>query len=183
MKFIEQFKKRQPLSFADYMQMALYDGELGYYSSNQEKLGQAGDFITAPEMGPWFAYALANQYLEVLKTLGQGSILEFGAGTGRLCVDSLKRLDLLGAVPEHYYILELSANLKARQQQLVQDNIPHLAERVIWLNQWPETAFQGIMVANEVLDAMPVERFMLTEEGLMESFISLNKSGELKTCK
>ena len=171
--------EQHEMPFADFMQLALYAPGEGYYSSGLQKLGKEGDFITAPELTPLFGKTLANQCQQILSTLQSPVIFEFGAGTGTLCVDILSHLADLNCLPESYCILEVSANLRQRQQELIQHKIPHLAQKVQWLEQWPETAFNGVVLANEVLDAMPVHRFMQTEEGIKESYITLNEHNEL----
>lgn len=143
------------ISFAEYMQMALYTPHLGYYSGDANKFGRGGDFVTAPEISPLFAQAVANQVAQVLDQVS-GDVLELGAGTGKLAAGLLLRLDELGQLPQHYYILEVSANLRQRQQEYLQ-SILHadLFSRVQWLDTLPET-FAGVVIGNEVLDAIPV---------------------------
>ncbi|MFI4918464.1 MAG: class I SAM-dependent methyltransferase [Legionellales bacterium] len=170
----------QDIPFVDFMHLALYAPNEGYYSSGLHKLGQHGDFITAPELTPLFGKTLANQCQQILTSLDAPVVLEYGAGTGRLCVDVLSHLEQLNGLPETYFILEVSANLRQRQQELVQQELPpHLAQRVKWLDGWPQTPFNGVILANEVLDAMPVHRFMQTEQGVMESFVALDAQGAL----
>tara|TARA_R110002049_G_scaffold18884_8_gene71687 strand:+ start:4642 stop:5823 length:1182 start_codon:yes stop_codon:yes gene_type:complete len=147
------------ISFAEFMQHALYAPGLGYYAAGAEKFGAAGDFVTAPEVSPLFASVLARQCQQVLDALGGGSILEFGAGSGRLAVGVLRKLEVLDALPEQYLILEVSADLQARQAQLLRAELPQLVERVHWIDALPD-AHRGVMFANEVLDALPVERFV-----------------------
>lgn len=168
------------MSFMEFMQWALYAPNEGYYSSGLQKLGKHGDFITAPELTPLFGKTLANQCAQVFQAITAPNILEYGAGTGRLCVDILTRLEELKQLPEIYYIMEVSANLQHRQQELISQTLPHLAQRVQWLQRWPETPFNGVILANEVLDAMPVHRFKLCAEGLMESTIRLTPDQELE---
>lgn len=174
-----RLSNHQHIPFVEFMHLALYAPGEGYYSSGLQKLGKDGDFITAPELTSLFGKTLANQFQQVLQSLESPSILEYGAGTGKLCVDVLTHLDSLNCLPEVYFILEVSANLRHRQTALIQKEIPHLAHKVHWLESWPKQAFNGIIFANEVLDAMPVHRFMKTDEGLMESFIGLNNEGQL----
>ena len=147
------------LSFEAYMDIALYAPGLGYYSAGSRKLGPGGDFTTAPEVSPLFGGCVARQCAQVLRECGGGSILEIGAGTGRLAVDMLRRLDGLECAPDRYLILEVSADLRERQQRLIARSLPHWAERVIWLDALPDVPFDGVIVANEVVDALPVVRF------------------------
>lgn len=147
------------ISFARYMQLALYEPGLGYYSAGARKLGAAGDFVTAPEVAPVFSRCLAVQCEEVLRGLGGGDVLELGAGSGVMAADLLRELDRRGCLPERYRILDVSADLRERQRITLAAAVPRLLDRVEWLDRLPE-AFTGVVVANEVLDAMPVERFV-----------------------
>ncbi|GAC1300275.1 MAG: SAM-dependent methyltransferase [Steroidobacteraceae bacterium] len=147
------------LGFERFMEMALYTPGLGYYSAGAHKLGAGGDFTTAPESSRLFGACIARQCAEVLSALGGGSILEIGAGSGRLAADILQRLDTLGQLPDCYSILETSADLRERQRHYIARHLPRLGERVRWLDQPPETPFDGLIIANEVLDALPVTRF------------------------
>lgn len=175
-----QIKEQGAMPFVAFMQQALFNPRFGYYTSGLPKFGETGDFTTAPEMTPLFGYALANQCAEVMAGLENPELFEFGAGSGRLCVDILTRLETLGCLPTTYYILDVSADLQARQKALIADEIPHLLSRVSWLTRLPEKPFSGVMIANEVLDAMPVHRFMQVEHGLLESYITLDDEGALQ---
>jgi SAM-dependent MidA family methyltransferase len=146
------------ISFERYMDLALYEPGLGYYSAGAHKLGAGGDFTTAPEISSLFGACVAKQCAEVLHAVGGGSILEVGAGTGRMALDILGRLESLEQLPARYLILELSADLKERQRTLLHAALPHLCNRVVWLDALPEP-FDGVILANEVLDAQPVTRF------------------------
>jgi SAM-dependent MidA family methyltransferase len=148
------------ISFERYMELALYEPGLGYYSAGARKLGADGDFITAPEISPLFSRCLASQSAEVLEQIPDGNILEFGAGSGVMAADLLLELEQLGRLPERYLILEVSADLRVRQHATLSERVPHVLDRVQWLDALPET-FEGIMIANEVLDAMPVQRFRI----------------------
>jgi SAM-dependent MidA family methyltransferase len=148
------------LSFERFMDIALYAPGLGYYSAGAHKLGAGGDFTTAPEISRLFGACVARQCAEVLSALGVGDILEIGAGSGRLAADILLRLDTLGALPDRYCILDLSADLRERQRCYFAQHLPaRLQERVHWLDQPPRESFDGLILANEVLDALPVTRF------------------------
>lgn len=174
-----QLDQRQVIPFVEFMQLALYAPGEGYYSSGLQKLGKHGDFITAPELTPLFGKTLANQCLQVFAALESPSIFEFGAGSGALCVALLEHLAEHSSLPKTYYILEVSANLYHRQRELIEQKIPHLAHCVTWVDRWPETPFNGVVLANEVLDAMPVHRFMNTEQGIMESYVRFNDQHQL----
>ncbi|HEY0905998.1 MAG TPA: class I SAM-dependent methyltransferase [Methylophilus sp.] len=144
------------MSFADYMHMALYTPHLGYYSGDANKFGAGGDFVTAPELSPLFGQAMANQVVQVLVQTG-GDVLELGAGSGKLALSVLQRLQALEALPARYLILEVSASLRQRQAQLLQAALPaDVFARVQWLECLP-AQFTGVVLANEVLDAIPVE--------------------------
>ncbi len=168
------------INFAEFMNIALYEPALGYYSGGLQKFGQKGDFITAPEVSPLFGQCLANQLLEAIKNLQKTTaekvyVIEFGAGSGVLAVDILRQLERHNCLPEQYLIIELSAELKQRQKQTIKDKAEHLLKHVQWLDQLPENIGSAVVVANEVLDAMPVECFKVVDgvskvESLMLGF-------------
>jgi SAM-dependent MidA family methyltransferase len=162
------------ISFARYMELALYAPGLGYYTAGSHKFGEAGDFITAPELSPLFGRTLARQVSEIMAG-SSPHILELGAGSGKLAADMLEELDTLGALPDSYSILEVSADLRARQQTLLQQRLPHLLNRVRWLDALPEN-FSGAIVANEVLDALPVHRVHWQEGKPGELGVALSES-------
>ena len=148
------------IGFARFMQLALYEPGLGYYSAGAQKLGAAGDFITAPEVAPVFSRCIARQCAEVLAGLGGGEILELGAGSGAMAAVVLDELGRLDALPRRYRILDVSADLRARQRATLARACAGVVDRIDWLDSLPE-CFVGIVLANEVLDAMPVERFVI----------------------
>lgn len=157
------------IRFSAFMNTALYQPGLGYYSGGLQKFGERGDFITAPEVSPLFGQCLAGQVAEVFQNIREISdeklfVIEFGAGSGVLAVDVLLQLEQLDALPEKYLILELSAELQNRQQETIKHKAPHLYERVQWLQQLPENVSNAVVIANEVLDAMPVECFRINGE-------------------
>lgn len=152
------------ISFAEFMREALYAPGLGYYAAGATKFGRSGDFVTAPEISRLFGRVLGRVCAEILSELRGGDILEFGAGSGRLAVDVLRKLDNLGQLPRRYAILEVSADLRERQARFIQREIPELADVVCWLENLPE-AHCGIVIANEVLDALPVEIFRIATGG------------------
>ncbi|HEX9571586.1 MAG TPA: SAM-dependent methyltransferase [Burkholderiales bacterium] len=141
------------ISFARYMELALYAPGLGYYSAGAKKLGKAGDFVTAPEISPLYGQTLARQVKQVLDA-GFDEVLEVGAGSGALAATLLEELERSGGAPRNYLILELSADLRERSRDTLASRVPHLLERVAWLNRLPP-AFSGVVLGNEVLDAMP----------------------------
>ncbi len=156
------------IDFSHFMEFALYAPGLGYYSGGQQKFGAAGDFITAPELGSLFARCLAQPCRQALAAVGGGDILEAGAGTGALAADLLLALETLDSMPRRYLILELSAELRARQAETLKQKAPRLLGRVRWLDALPENGFCGVVFGNELLDAMPVERFRVTTTGLQQ---------------
>ena len=165
------------VSFARYMERALYEPGLGYYSGGSRKFGEEGDFITAPGLTPLFGQTLARQVADIM-ALSAPHVLEVGAGTGMLAADVLGELERLGQLPTHYDILELSGELRARQQATLQEQVPHLADRVRWLDTLPET-FDGVVLANEVLDVMPAHLVVAKADGLYERGVALANDDSL----
>ncbi len=156
------------LSFAEYMQEVLYAPALGYYCAGSTKLGPDGDFVTAPEISPLFGYVLARQAAFVLDQLGGGDLLEPGAGSGALAASILSKLAELDALPDRYLILEVSAELRERQEEHLRKVLPELIDRVNWVVEIP-TGFSGVVLANEVADAIPVERFRMDDGKVMQA--------------
>ena len=150
------------LPFVDYMNWALYAPKYGYYSGRAEKIGQYGDFVTAPQLTDLFGKCIARQVLQILPQTA-GNIYEFGAGTGKLAVD------ILNTLPENawqnYYIIELSADLRMRQKDYIQHNAPQNAHKIKQLDRLPEN-FDGVILGNEVLDAMPCEVVEKRKDGI-----------------
>lgn len=149
------------LSFADFMNIALYAPGLGYYSAGLMKFGPEGDFVTAPEISPFFSQCLAQQCMPILQTLNQAAIMELGAGTGRMAAQLLKTLSQYNSLPEKYFILEVSADLKAQQQHTLQTAVPDYFNQIEWLTDLNHFSFTGILLANEVIDALPVHLFKI----------------------
>jgi len=162
-----------PMPFRDYMEKVLYEPGLGYYSAGSLKLGRSGDFVTAPEISPLFSKCLAKQCAEVLKKLPEGNLLEFGAGSGEMAKDILLELEKLKSLPQRYQIIELSADLRERQKEKCQKEIPHLFSRIEWLDQLPNEKWEGVVLANEVLDAMPVHKFTM-QDGIKEYYVDID---------
>ncbi len=153
------------ISFARYMELALYEPGLGYYAGGSHKFGahdSGGDFLTAPELTPLFARTLARQVAQILAA-SRPRVIEAGAGSGRLAADLLPALAALGCLPERYQILELSGELRARQQATLAAHAPDYADRVEWLDQLPER-FSGCLIGNELLDAMPTHALRWSDE-------------------
>ena len=163
------------ISFARYMELALYAPGLGYYTAGAHKFGEAGDFITAPELSPLFGRTLARQVAEIMASSAP-HIMELGAGSGKLAVDMLAELERNGNLPVSYAILEVSADLRARQQALLKQRLPHLTNRVQWLDELPER-FSGAIIANEVLDALPVHLVHWRDSALTERGVANGDNG------
>ena len=164
------------ISFAEFMHLALYAPGLGYYSAGSQKFGDSknggGDFVTAPQISPLFAQTLSNQIAQVLN-ITHGSILELGAGTGKLAADILLTLMESGSAPTKYFILEVSDHLRQVQLETLQNKLPKdLVQRVEWLTELPSN-FNGVMIGNEVLDAIPVHIVHVKEGGLYERGIAI----------
>jgi len=152
------------ISFAQFMQAALYHPEFGYYST---RAFQPGDFITAPEISPLFAQCLARQIQQIFAILPEQNILEFGAGSGKLAKDLLLTLEQQNQLPAHYYIIEVSSLLIEQQKKLLREHCPQLIDRVQWLAALPAD-FIGVVIANEVLDALPTHCFSIENEASKE---------------
>jgi SAM-dependent MidA family methyltransferase len=163
------------ISFERYMELALYAPGVGYYAGGGIKFGGAGDFVTAPEISSLFGEILARQVAEVLSLTG-GDVLELGAGSGRMAADLLRALSKLGHLPEHYLILEVSGELASRQKQRLQDLEPKLASRVTWIDRLP-TGFRGVIVGNEVLDALPTHLIAWHQDGIAERGVRWSDDG------
>jgi len=161
------------ISFARYMELVLYAPGLGYYAAGARKLGADGDFTTAPELTPLYGHCVAQQARQIL-SLGLEDILEVGAGSGALAAALLEELDRLGAAPKNFLILELSADLRARSRDLLAARVPHLMERIAWLNVLPPS-FSGLVIGNEVLDAMPVHVVRAGDGGIEEGGVAASR--------
>ena len=176
------------IKFSEFMNIALYEPGLGYYSGGLQKFGEKGDFITAPEVSPLFGQCLANQLSEAIKNLRQSTaekvyVVEFGAGSGVLAADLLLQLEKLECLPAQYFIIELSAELKQRQKQTIKKKAGHLLEHVQWLDQLPEQITSAVVIANEVLDAMPVECFrVVNDKSKVESLMVGFDKNNLVSC-
>ncbi len=170
------------IPFARFMELALYAPGLGYYSAGSSKFGDAGDFTTAPEIGPLFAATLANAVAPVLQQLGpQSRMLEIGGGSGAFAEVMLKRLLELDALPERYAILEPSADLRERQRErLGRSLIPPVFDLVEWLDRPFQDEWNGLLFANEVLDALPTSRFTLRDGEVFEETVVLDGEGDFR---
>ena len=167
------------MPFSRFMERCLYAPGLGYYSAGSTKFGAAGDFVTAPELGPLFAGCMAAAVAPVLQQLGpQAEFVEIGGGSGAFAEVMLKRLLALDALPARYAILEPSADLRERQRErLGRGLIPPVFDLVEWLDGPPEPAWNGVLFANEVIDALPTSRFTLHEGEVFEEHVSVDGEG------
>ena len=155
------------ISLADFVQLALYAPGLGYYVAGARKFGPAGDFVTAPEMTPLFARAIAAQVATILAATQAREIVELGAGTGALAVELLNALDAAGAAPARYIILEVSPDLRERQRDAIALGAPAHAARVTWTERLP-TRIDGAVILNEVLDAVPAHTVVRRDGAWLE---------------
>jgi SAM-dependent MidA family methyltransferase len=162
------------IGFDRFMELALYAPGMGYYSGGARKFGAAGDFVTAPELSSLFGRTIAAQASQIL-ALSAPRIIEVGAGSGQLAADLLLELEQCGTLPESYGILDLSGELRERQHATVARRAPHLVNRVHWLDRLPEH-FDGLVLANELLDAMPVHLVCWRAEGLCERGVGVDAS-------
>jgi SAM-dependent MidA family methyltransferase len=165
------------ISFARYMALALYAPGLGYYSAGAHKIGAQGDFVTAPEISPLFARCIARSCESVFDQIGEGDIVELGAGTGTLAAELLRELNARGRLPRRYRILEPSADLRERQQQHLQTTVPDCYARVEWLDAPPAKAWRGLLLANEVLDALPVDMFGWSSDAVINYGVGWSGEG------
>jgi SAM-dependent MidA family methyltransferase len=167
------------IPFSRFMELCLYAPGLGYYSAGAAKFGPAGDFVTAPELGPLFAACIADAVAPVLQQLGQeAEFVELGGGSGAFAEVALKKLLALDAVPARYAILEPSADLRQRQRERLRQHLPPLLfELVEWLDMPPQEPWNGVLFANEVVDALPTPRFSLREGEVFEEHVALDGEG------
>ncbi|BBP46744.1 SAM-dependent methyltransferase [Thiosulfatimonas sediminis] len=169
-------QRQHNMTFSQFMQKALYTPNLGYYSNSLEKIGKHGDFITAPEISPIFSRCIARQAQQVLAELAEPNMIEFGAGRGVMAGDILLALEQLQQPLTRYYIVEISADLRQRQKAYLQERLPaEWFSKVVWLEQLPSTPISAVIVANEVLDAMPFERLRIEPERALQGYIAWNE--------
>lgn len=178
-KITEYITEQGAMPFCQFMEQALYTPGLGYYSNSGVKFGSSGDFVTAPELSDYFSQSLAQPCEEFFLHSEQKNILELGAGSGKMAAALLLALETGGFCPQ-YFILEPSAVLKERQRQTIQITAPHLLSQVTWLDALPAPdTFSGVVLANEVLDALPVHKFRVTGGGIEEAYVDVEpKTGE-----
>ena len=172
----KKIEREGPIPFSQFMEMALYEPGLGYYSAGLKKFGEGGDFVTAPQLGNVFARCLAKQIGQVAAELDHYEIIEAGAGSGILAADLLIALQD-DHPPERYRILERSAHLRQVQKETLEQHVPEWLDRVSWLDEPPEKGWQGVFLANEVLDALTVERFCIESDGPRQMLVSSGPDG------
>lgn len=165
------------IPFSKFMELALYAPGLGYYRAGTQRFGAEGDFVTAPELSPLFSRCVAAQLAEILDNLDGGDVLEMGAGAGTMAAELLTALEVCNCLPRRYLILETSPELRARQQTRLRESVPHLLGRLTWLTTLPDPHFSGVVIANELLDAMPACRFRVERRGISEWFVVSQNGG------
>ena len=185
---IQKIQETRSIPFSEFMDMALYTPEKGYYMANPKIFGateSTGDFTTSPEISPLFGQTLAQACHKILKDMPNAIILELGAGSGKLAVDLIKTLEQLGTPPEAYWILDPSLMLREKQKEKLTKelnalkNFPEWKNKLKWLDKLPEEPFCGIVIANEVLDAMPAQRFMVTENAYFETYVTYDAQKDI----
>lgn len=165
------------IGFDRYMELALYEPGLGYYSAGATKFGAAGDFVTAPELGFVFARCLARA---IAPRARGADVVELGPGSGALAAELLLELDRLNARPARYRLLERSADLRDRQRAMLQSRCPQFAAMIDWLDAPPVESWKGVLIANEVIDALPVRLFELRDDRVLERCVGIEKSGRFE---
>lgn len=164
------------LPFWRFMELALYAPGLGYYSAGATKLGEGGDFVTSPELGPLFAECVADALAPVLAPLGDDAVfMEIGGGTGAFAEAAIERMVAQGTLPARYAILEPSADLRQRQQSRLRERLaPEIFARVEWLQSPMNARWNGVVFANEVIDALPTSRFAIIDGDIFEEHVALD---------
>jgi SAM-dependent MidA family methyltransferase len=177
----EQIAARGPMPFSQYMERCLYAPGLGYYSAGKTKFGEAGDFITAPELGDLFARCVVHAVQPTMALLGEhADFLELGGGSGAFAEAALSAFAESGKLPRQYLILEPSADLRDRQRERLMTALPpDIAARVAWIDRPPEETWHGVLFANEVIDALPTTRFVIRHGDIYEEHVALDGEGQL----
>lgn len=170
------------IAFSQFMELALYAPGWGYYSAGASKFGASGDFVTAPELGPLFAACVADAVAPVLRQIGgHAQFVELGGGSGAFAEVALKRLLSIDALPDRYCILEPSADLRERQQLRLRERLsPLVFELVEWIERPLEMPWQGVLFANEVVDALPTPRFAMRGGEVYEEYVALDGEGRFR---
>ena len=173
------------IPFSRFMELVLYAPGWGYYSAGARKIGADGDFITSPEMGPLFAHTVARAIAPVIGQIGaHAQVMELGGGTGAFAVEAMRALEKLGALPARYAILEPSADLRQRQAERVAAELPaEVAARVEWLDGPIDEDWDGIVFANEVIDALPTPRFVIADGLVWEETVRVGDTGRFEAAR
>lgn len=167
----------QAIPFSQFLQLALYEPHYGYYTSSDNIIGTGGDYITAPELGDTFGKCIARKISQALRVFNKpATVYEFGAGNGKLAIQILKEMERIGVSFQSYQIVEVSKTLRQRQQSLFQREVPWAVDKIEWLSELPQDGIFGVVIANEVLDAMPVEIFKFTNGRYLQAYVE--KSGD-----
>ncbi len=179
----EFINEKGEIGFDEYMQLALHDPEVGYYCQQDELFGKEGDFTTVPETSVHLAFCLAHACAKLIRDDAQRCILEIGAGSGKLACDLLKYLKTWGMLPGHYYIYEPSEVLRSKQHEFLAQELPEYVEQVEWLENLSGDSKSGnietvIIIANEVLDALPVKCFEVGPQKIYERCVTLSQENE-----
>ena len=172
-----EIRSQGAIPFWHFMEMALYAPGYGYYSAGKTKFGVAGDFITAPELGSLFARCVARAVSPVLRASEDADFLEVGGGSGAFAAAALQEWERIDRLPQRYRILDRSAELRERQRATLAAKVPHLLDRVDWPDVPPETPWRGVLFANEVIDALPVHRFVMRDGEVREICIGVDNAG------
>lgn len=167
----QEILANKQISFAQFMDQVLYHPLLGYYNAHSFSLGKEGDYITAPEISPLFAKCFVKPTMQLFEHLGKGNILELGAGSGCFAKDLLQELQKRNALPTHYFIYDKSLTLRQKQQAFLKEHCRDLFHLFIWLEELPKN-FTGTIIANEVLDALPVSCFQKRNGVISEKCIT-----------
>ncbi len=167
------------IPFSRFMELALYAPGLGYYSAGAAKFGAAGDFVTAPELGPLFAECVAEALAPPIREIGDDAMfVEIGGGSGAFAEAAIKQLMAIDAMPARYAILEPSADLRERQRERLRERLtPPVFDRVAWLDGPVHTPWNGVLFANEVIDALPTPRFTIRDGEVFEEYVALDADG------
>lgn len=170
-----------PIPFSQYMERCLYAPGLGYYSAGKTKFGEAGDFVTAPELGDLFARCVVRAVEPVMGMLGEeAEFLELGGGSGAFAEAAMTAFLEAGTLPRRYLILEPSADLRERQRQRLATTLPtDVMHRMQWIDRPPETHWRGVLFANEVIDALPTTRFVIRHGEVYEEHVALDGDARL----
>jgi SAM-dependent MidA family methyltransferase len=174
-----EIRRAGSIPFWHYMELALYAPGLGYYSAGKTKFGASGDFVTAPEIGDLFARTMARATSNVLRASADTVFLEVGGGSGKFAAAALAEWEALGTLPRHYWILDRSAELRARQLEILTAQVPQLVHRVQWLDTPPEQPWRGVLFANEVIDALPAHRFVMRDGEVRELHVAIDGDNRL----